>query len=185
MMKWLTRKKPSNKERADVLQWIDYNNGVHGTEAQHKEYKKKYATVANKYDESEDPRYIDPKEVDAIKKSLPVSEMVKEEERFNDKILKRDKYEKPKKQIIKKTLIAKKPKTKPVPISPLPYDWRLAPWYDFPEDDDWLEGSEETYPWNDDVKTPAPVDIEKVLNIKKKEVAGLEAILNLHKKFVG
>ena len=71
-MKWITRKKPSNKERADVLQWIDYNNGVHGTEAQHKEYKKKYATVANKYDESEDPRYIDPKEVDAIKKTLVV-----------------------------------------------------------------------------------------------------------------
>ena len=37
-----------------------------------------------------EPGYIDPKEMEDIKKSLPVSEMVKEE-RFNDKILKRDK----------------------------------------------------------------------------------------------
>jgi hypothetical protein len=30
--------------------------------------------------------------------------------------------------------------------------------------------------------SPPPEDIEKVLNIKKKEVAGLESLLNLHKK---
>ena len=36
------------------------------------------------YDPSaEDPGYIDPKEMEDIKKSLPVSEMVKKEERFN------------------------------------------------------------------------------------------------------
>ena len=33
--KWITRPKPTNKERADVLQWIDHNNGVYGTEEQH------------------------------------------------------------------------------------------------------------------------------------------------------
>ena len=162
MMKWLTRKKPSNKERADVLQWIDYNNGVHGTEAQHKEYKKKYATVANKYDESEDPRYIDPKEVDAIKKSLPVSEMVKEEERFNDKILKRDKYETPKKKIIKETLIAEKPRSV----------IELLEFYDKLNllDPIWWEEVEEDE--NDKVLLPVP----------KSKARGITAILNLHKR---
>ena len=90
MMKWLTRKKPSNKERADVLQWIDYNNGVHGTEAQHKEYKKKYATVANKYDESEDPRYVPPAEMEDIKKELKVSPMVKKKIKKEIKVVKKD-----------------------------------------------------------------------------------------------
>ena len=56
-----------------------------------------------------------PAEMEDIKKSLPVSEMVKKEERFNDKILKRDKYETPKKKIIKKTLVVEKPKPKPKP----------------------------------------------------------------------
>ena len=82
MMKYLTRPKPTNKERADVLQWIDYNNAKFGTEAQHKKYKKKYATVANKYDESEDPRYIDPKEMLDIKKAIPVSPMVKKDKKW-------------------------------------------------------------------------------------------------------
>ena len=148
-MKWYTRKKPTNKERADVLQWIDHNNGMYGTEAQHKEYKKKYATVANKYDESEDPRYIDPKEIDAIKKAIPVSPLVKQ----------------PKKQIIKKTLIVEKP-VKPKPLAP-EWDWRLGDWTDL---------------FDEDAPPPPPEDIEKVLNIKKKEGAGLEALMNLHKK---
>jgi len=144
MMKWLTRKKPSPKERADVLQWIDYNNGMYGTEAQHKEYKKKYATVANKYDESEDPRYIEPKEMDAIKKELQVSPMVK----------------KPKKQIIKKTLIVEKPKpTKPLVI-------------DYLELQDWLNEVDPN--WTDEKPN------EKVLlQVPRRELKGLASILKV------
>ena len=48
------------------------------------------------------PKYIDPLEMQKIKEAIPVSPMVKEEERFNDKILKRDKYA-PKK-VVKKPL---------------------------------------------------------------------------------
>ena len=170
-MKWYTRKKPSNKERADVLQWIDYNNGVHGTEAQHKEYKKQYATVANKYDESEDPRYIEPKEMDAIKKAIPVSPMVKEEEHFNDKILKRDKYE-PKKKKIKRTLVVEKPKPEPKP--PIINLLELEDWLN-ELDKNWWEEPEETYPWDEKVLLLAP----------RSKAEGITSILNLHKKFVG
>ena len=91
--RWLTRPKVSPKERADVLQWIDYNNGKFGTEEQAKEYKKKYARAPNKYDESEDPRYVPPEEMIDIKKELQVSPMVK----------------KPKKEIIKKVVEKPKP----------------------------------------------------------------------------
>ena len=168
-MKWIGCKKPTNKERADVLQWIDHNNGMYGTEEQHKEYKNKYATVANKYDESEDPRYVPPAEMEDIKKSLPVSEMVKKEERFNDKILKRDKYETPKKQIIK---VVKKE---------LPKDWKpkylngnvidITPLLD----DDWWDifGEE------------APEEESRLLLVPKSKAEGITSILNLHKKFVG
>ena len=169
MMKWLTRKKPSNKERADVLQWIDYNNGVHGTEEQHKEYKKKYATVANKYDESEDPRYVPPAEMEDIKKSLPVSEMVKKEERFNDKILKRDKYETPKKQIIKKTLVVEKPKPEPKP-----------PIINLLELEDWLNELDKN--WWEEEHEPAPWDEKVLLQVPRSQLKGIASIMNLHKK---
>ena len=151
-MKWIGRKKPTNKERADVLQWIDHNNGMYGTEEQHKEYKKKYATVANKYDESEDPRYVPPAEMEDIKKELKVSPMVKQ----------------PNKIIKKEIKVVEKP-AKPKPLLP-EWDWRLSDWRDL---------------FDEDAPSPPAEDIEKVLNIKKKEVAGLEALLNLHKKFVG
>ena len=88
--KWITRPKPTNKERADVLQWIDNNNGVYGTEEQHKEYKKRYAETANKYDESESPRYLDPKEFEDIKKELKVSPMVKKKIKKEIKVVKKD-----------------------------------------------------------------------------------------------
>ena len=91
--RWLTRPKVSPKERADVLQWIDYNNGKFGTEEQAKEYKKKYARAPNKYDESESPSYVEPAEMEDIKKGLQVSPMVK----------------KPKKEIIKKVVEKPKP----------------------------------------------------------------------------
>ena len=116
------------------------------------DYIKKMNSLYSNYDESEDPRYVPPAEMEDIKKSLPVSPLVKE----------------PKKQIIKKTLIVEKP-AKPKPLIP-EWDWRLSDWTDL---------------FDEDAPPPPPEDIEKVLNIKKKEVAGLEALLNLHKKFVG
>ena len=87
-MKWLTRP----KEKPPIINYIDSINRM-------------YSSDGGNADPDKDPKYIDPKEMDLIKKSLPVSEMVKEEERFNDKILKRDKYETPKKKIIKKIIL--------------------------------------------------------------------------------
>ena len=70
------------------------------------------------------------------------------------------------KKKIKKTLVVEKPKpTKPKPI---PYDWHFCDWWDLLDED----------------APPPPEDIEKVLNIKKREVVGLESLLRLH-KFVG
>lgn len=66
-----------------------------------------------------------------------------------------------------KTLIVEKP-VKPKPLVP-EYDWRLGDWTDL---------------LDEDVPLPPPENIEKVLNIKKREVAGLESLLRLH-KFVG
>ena len=140
----------------------------------------KYIDKMNRlYGNGDDPKEIDPKEMEDIKKSLPVPEMVKKEERFNDKILKRDKYETPKKKIIKETLIAKKE---------LPKDWKpqylngnvinMTPLID----DDWWSIFGEDPPKEDDVRVPTKADIEKILNIKRKEVAGLEAILSPGRK---
>ena len=99
-MKWITRPK---EKPMPITKYIDTMNRLYGSEG-------------GNADPDKDPRYIDPKEMLDIKKSLPVSEMVKKEERFNDKILKRDKYETPKKKIIKKTLIVEKPKPNQTPI---------------------------------------------------------------------
>ena len=100
MMKYLTRPKA---KKEDILQFIDYYKGKFGTDEALDAYKKKYAKTANLYDDSEDPRYVSPRELEDIKKSLPVSEMVK----------------KPK---IKKTLVVEKPK--PPVISLLEFeDW--------------------------------------------------------------
>ncbi len=99
-MKWIGRPKV---KPMPITKYIDTMNRLYGSEG-------------GNADPDKDPRYIDPKEMLDIKKSLPVSEMVKKEERFNDKILKRDKYETPKKKIIKKTLIVEKPKPNQTPI---------------------------------------------------------------------
>ena len=102
MMKYLTRPKA---KKEDILQFIDYYKGKFGSDEALDAYKKKYAKTANLYDDSEDPRYVSPRELEDIKKSLPVSEMVK----------------KPK---IKKTLVVEKPKPKPPVISLLEFeDW--------------------------------------------------------------
>ena len=85
-------------------------------------------------------------------------------ERYNDKILKRDKYETPKKQIIKKTLIVEKPK----PVKP--------PIIDYLELQDWLNEIDPQW-WIDEKPN------EKVLlQVPRRELKGLASILNLHKK---
>ena len=70
------------------------------------------------------------------------------------------------KKKIKKTLVVEKPKPKPLVPE---WDWRLGDWRDL---------------FDEDAPSPPPEDIEKVLNIKKREVAGLESLLRLH-KFAG
>ena len=199
----LNAKQPKSKPMP-ILKYINTMNSLYG----------------NGYDESEGPGYIPPEEKKDILKSIPVSPLVKEEERFNDKILKRDKYE-PKKIIKKETKMADldnlppwflknlddlileyqedigdRPRTlndlekwyrnkhgttklkskekeirvaekpKPKPLAPQ-WDWRLSDWTDL---------------FDEDAPPPPPEDIEKVLNIKKREVEGLEAFLNLHKR---
>ena len=95
-------------------------------------------------DPDKDPKYIDPKEMDAIKKELQVSPMVK----------------KPKKQIIKKTLIVEKPKpTKPLVI-------------DYLELQDWLNEVDPN--WTDEKPN------EKVLlQVPSRELKGLASILKV------
>ena len=93
---------------------------------------------------------------------------VAEEERFNDKILKRDKYE-PKKKIIK---VVKKD---------LPKDWKpkylngnvidITPLLD----DEW---------WSIFGEDP-PKEESRLLLVPKSKAEGITSILNLHKKFVG
>ena len=110
------------------------------------------------------PKYIDPLEMQKIKEAIPVSPMVKEEERFNDKILKRDKYA-PKK-VVKK---------------PLPNDWKpkylndnvidITPLLD----DEW---------WTIFGEDP-PKEESRLLLVPKSKAEGIRSILNLHKKFAG
>ena len=125
----------------------------------------KYIDTMNRlYGNGDDPREVDPREFEDIKKSLPVSEMVKEE-RFNDKILKRDKYE-PKKKIIK---VVKKD---------LPKDWQpkhlngnvidITPLLD----DEW---------WSIFGEDP-PKEESRLLLVPKSKAEGIASILNLHKK---
>ena len=162
MYKWLVRPKDklSKVEKKEVVK------DFYKKSAQPKskpmpivDYIKK---VNSLYSNSEDPKYIDPKEMEDIKKSLPVSEMVKKEERFNDKILKRDKYEvqQPKKKMIKKTLIVEKPK----PVKP--------PIIDYLELQDWLNEIDPQW-WEEEPK-------EKVLlRVPKRELKGLASFLRV------
>jgi len=142
--RWLTRPKA---KPMPITKYIDTMNRLYSN-----------------YDESEDPRYIDPLEMQKIKEAIPVSPMVKEEERFNDKILKRDKYA-PKK-VVKK---------------PLPNDWKpkylngnvidITPLLD----DEW---------WSIFGEDP-PKEESRLLLVPKSKAEGIRSILNLHKKFVG
>ena len=143
LMRYLTRPK---EKRMPITDYIKTMNRLYGNSGGY-------------VDPDKDPKYIDPKEMEDIKKSLPVSEMVKEE-RFNDKILKRDKYA-PKKKIIKKTLIVEKPKpTKPKP-----------PIIDYKELQDWLNEIDPQWWTDEDGKK------EVLLRVPKRELKGLASLL--------
>ena len=92
-MKWLTRPK---EKKMPVTQYIRLMNRLYGSDG---------GAAAAPY--GTEPDYIDPKEFEDIKKTIPVSEMVKKEVRFNDKILKRDKYEEKKVAGIKDSALYK------------------------------------------------------------------------------
>jgi len=172
-----------------MLEWVNWNTKMYGknklslTPEERKTGERIEKAIANGNDT--DPSYIDPKEMEDIKKSLPVSEMVKKPKKKKESSWKYTSWadgqkdieemkikDKAKEKIIKKTLIVEKPKTKPVPISPLPYDWREGIWHD-------LEDEDPYYNWQ-----PKPSeDVRKILNIKNKEAAeGIKSILRLHRR---
>ena len=162
MMSWLKRK-PSpytKEEKKEIVK--DFHKKTAEPKAKPMGIVKYIDKMNRLYGNGDDPREIDPREIEDIKKSLPVSEMVKKEERFNDKILKRDKYETPKKKIIKETLIAEKPRSV----------IELLEFYDKLNllDPIWWETVEE----EEDEKVLLPVP--------KSKAKGITAILNLHKK---
>ena len=79
------------------------------------------------------------------------------------------------KKIIKKEIkVVEKPKTKPVPISPLPYDWREGIWHD-------LEDEAPYYNWEPKEETRRR-NFEKILreNAKAKIARGLEGLMRLN-----
>ena len=172
-----------------MLEWVNWNTKMYGknklslTPEERKTGERIEKAIANGNDT--DPSYIDPKEMEDIKKSLPVSEMVKKPKKKKESSWKYTSWadgqkdieemkikDKAKEKIIKKTLIVEKPKSKPVPISPLPYDWREGIWHD-------LEDEDPYYNWQ-----PKPSeDVRKILNIKNKEAAeGIKSILRLHRR---
>jgi len=83
MMKYLTRPK---EKKMDILTYVNTINRLYGNSGG--------AVKKAEAPHGTEPDYLDPKEMEDIKRTLPVSEMVK----------------KPKKKIIKKTLIVEKPK---------------------------------------------------------------------------
>ena len=151
-MKWITRPK---EKPMPITKYIDSMNRLYGSDG---------GAVAAPH--GTEPDYIPPHEMEDIKKSLPVSEMVKKEERFNDKILKRDKYETPKKKIIK---VAKKPRPKPTYLNGNVID--ITPMID---DEWWLRN-----------EIDPPEEESRLLLVPKSKAEGIKSILNLHeKKFV-
>ena len=163
MYKWLVRPKDklSKVEKKEVVK--DFYKKAEQPKSKPMPIVDYIKKVNSLYSNSEDPKYIDPKEMEDIKKSLPVREMVKKEERFNDKILKRDKYEvqQPKKKMIKKTLIVEKPK----PVKP--------PIIDYLELQDWLNEIDPQWWTDEDSKK------EVLLRVPKRKLKGLASILNV------
>ena len=146
MMRHLTRPK---EKPMPIVDYIKTMNRLYGNEGG---AVKKVAEAPH----GTEPDYYEPKEMEDIKKTLPVSEMVKEE-RFNDKILKRDKYA-PKK-IIKKTLIVEKPK----PAQPIVMDLlELEDWLNEVDPNTWTEEESKK---------------EVLLRVPRRELKGLASIL--------
>ena len=102
MMRYLTRPK---QKPMPMPEYINLMNRLYGN--------------GGAVDPDKDPKYIDPREFEDIKKSLPVSEMVKQ----------------PKKKIIKKTLIVEKPKPTPPVINFL----ELEDWLNEIDPNTWTE----------------------------------------------
>lgn len=178
------------KKDHTLLKYIALNNYLYGTGDEPRPLF---------LDDEYDPFYMAPEEFDDLKKTIPISPMVKKEkegERFNDKILKRDKYT-PKKKIVKKTAqelvgeiydvtkpknkkeikVTEKPK-KPI-IEILPglghFDWEIAPWEDYPEDDDYIPSED----FNDTAKI-----IQQLADRRLKDELtheGIGRFLNLNK----
>ena len=145
MMKWLTRPK---QKPMPITEYIDTMNRLYGNEGG---AVKEEAT---------------PKQVDGLKKRLNNArkfagkiEPQPEEERFNDKILKRDKYA-PIKKVIKKTLIVEKPKPSQTPI------------IDYLELQDWLNEVDPN--WTDEKP-----DEKVLLRVPKRKLKGLASLLNV------
>ena len=129
MMRYLTRPKA---KPMPITKYIDTMNRLYGSEG-------------GAVDPDKDPKYIDPKEMDAIKKELQVSPMVK----------------KPKKQIIKKTLIVEKPK----PTKPLVIDYlELQDWLNEVDPNTWTEEESKE---------------EVLLQVPRRELKGLASILKV------
>ena len=161
MMKYLTRPpdKLSKEEKKEVVK--DFYKKAEQPKSKKMPILDYIKKINSLYSNSEDPGYIDPKEMEDIKKALPVSEMVKKEERFNDKILKRDKYE-PKKKIIKKTLIVEKPKPPSLHNTII----------DYMELQDWLNEIDPN--WTDEKP-----DEKVLLKVPRRKLKGLASLLNV------
>ena len=152
MMKHLVRKpSPYTKEEANKIV-DDFYKKAEQPKSKPMPIVDYIKKVNSLYSNSEDPKYIDPKEMEDIKKSLPVSEMVKQ----------------PKKKIIK---VAKKE---------LPKDWQpkylngnvidITPLID----DNWFEIFGEEVPKEESRLLLVPKSkaegIETILNLYKKRV---------------
>ena len=146
MMKWLLRPK---EKKMPITDYIKTMNRLYGSDGG--------AVKKAEAPHGTEPDYYPPEQMEDIKKSLNVSEMVKKEERFNDKILKRDKYA-PKK-IIKKTLIVEKPKPSQTPI------------IDFLELQDWLNEIDPNT-WTEEESKK-----EVLLRVPRRELKGLASLL--------
>ena len=108
MMKYLTRPK---EKKMDILTYVNTINRLYGNSGG--------AVKKAEAPHGTEPDYLDPKEMEDIKRTLPVSEMVK----------------KPKKKIIKKTLIVEKPK----PTSPIIDYLELQDWLNEIDPNTWTE----------------------------------------------
>ena len=118
-----------------IVDYINKMNFLYGNGGEVKKAEAPHGT---------EPDYYEPREMEDIKKSLNVSPMVK----------------KPKKQIIKKTLIVEKPR----PVKP--------PIIDYLELQDWINTIDPNY-WEEKPN-------EKVLlRVPKRELKGLASLLNV------